>query len=479
MYGKIDTKSSFSGREGKGKPGFYSNIKINDKEYKCPKCDYNSKMERWVENHATKEKHWASKWHEESPLYKALLGPRSDKKFHRYFSDESQVKITELADKLYAEADKEVTNNAYNDYKESSRAVAKFGVISRRVRDLNSANKITKGSEKGGYKFNQKTYGPNESIKLPEHKYVVRWKLPDDFEVIHYYIKYVDPSAGHAGNPTHALSIYRHLLPDWYNPEKRKESILKRLDDLQVNGIDSFRDMHYYIEGQKEKQGQKKKKGLIEFLKEKLKKKRVRNRAKIKEVQRILYIPSIHLPRYESDEKKRLNVSKQRSAIPPNLIHSLDAYHMRWTINQMPQNSDLWAVHDAFGSHARDIPKLRKKITQGFYNLHKELNINDWLEAMITENMYEQIYSQNPDPKKKKKHVYKHQLREHLEENKVDLNTISSTHKRGLKPTKKDFVAKLLEQNIRPPQKWVAEIDPNKMDQSLVDDIKESVFLVD
>jgi hypothetical protein len=145
----------------------------------------------------------------------------------------------------------------------------------------------------------------------------------------------------------------------------------------------------------------------------------------------------------------------------------------------MPQNSDLWAVHDAFGSHARDIPKLRKKITQGFYNLHKELNINDWLEAMITENMYEQIYSQNPDPKKKKKHVYKHQLREHLEENKVDLNTISSTHKRGLKPTKKDFVAKLLEQNIRPPQKWVAEIDPNKMDQSLVDDIKESVFLVD
>jgi len=48
-----------------------------------------------------------------------------------------------------------------------------------------------------------------------------------------------------------------------------------------------------------------------------------------------------------------------------------------------------------------------------------------------------------------------------------------------LKPTKKDFVAKLLEQNIRPPQKWVAEIDPNKMDQSLVDDIKESVFLVD
>ena len=43
MYGKIDTKSSFSGREGKGKPVFLSIIKINDKEYKSPKCDYKSK----------------------------------------------------------------------------------------------------------------------------------------------------------------------------------------------------------------------------------------------------------------------------------------------------------------------------------------------------------------------------------------------------------------------------------------------------
>jgi hypothetical protein len=431
-------------------------------------------MESWVEKHATNEKHWAPKWHEESPLYKALLGPRSDKKLHRYFPDESHNKITELVDKLYAEADKEVTNNAYNDYKESSRDVAKFGVISRRVRDLNSSSKITKEPKKGHYKFNQKTYGPDKSIKLPEHKYVVRWKLPDDFEVIHYYIKHVEPSSGHKGNPTHALSIYRHLLPDWYDLGKRKESILKRLEDLQVKGIDSFRDMHHYKEGQKGQQG------LIEFLKEKLKKERVRNRAKkIKEVQRILNIPSIHLPRYESDEKERLRVGKQRSAIPPNLIHSLDAYHMRWTINQMPENSDLWAVHDAFGSHARDIPKLREKITQGFYNLHKERDINDWLEAMITEDMYEQIYSQDPDPKKKKKHVYYVQLRDHLKENKVDLNTIPSTRKGGGKPTKKDFVAKLLEENIRPPQKWVAEIDHNKMDQSLVDDIKESVFLVD
>ena len=40
MYGKVDTRSSFEGREGKGKPGYFSNIKVDEKKFKCPKCDY-------------------------------------------------------------------------------------------------------------------------------------------------------------------------------------------------------------------------------------------------------------------------------------------------------------------------------------------------------------------------------------------------------------------------------------------------------
>ena len=98
---------------------------------------------------------------------------------------------------------------------------------------------------------------------------------------------------------------------------------------------------------------------------------------------------------------------------------------------------------------------------------------------MITEDMYKEIYRQNTDPKNGKLHVYEEQLRGHLNDNQVDLDAIPSTRKGGGKPTKKDLVAKLIEEGIRPPQRWAAEIDPNKMDQSLVDDIKESVFLVD
>ena len=152
---------------------------------------------------------------------------------------------------------------------------------------------------------------------------------------------------------------------------------------------------------------------------------------------------------------------------------------MRWTVNQMPEGCDFWVVHDAFGTHPRDIPKLRENITKGFYNLHSERDINGWLDSMIREDMYKEIYNQKPDKMKGKDYVYEYQLRDLLKENNVDLDTIPSTRKGGGKPTKKDLITKLLQENIKPPQNWVAEIDSNKMDKSLVADIKKSIFLVD
>lgn len=472
MYGKVDTKSSFEGREGKGKPGYFSNIKVDEKKFKCPKCDFTSNTRKGVKNHATKEKHWVPKWHRESPLYKKLIGPKSDKNLRALFPDEIQNKITGLVDKLFSQADKEVTKNTYKDYKDSSRAVAKFGVIGRRVNDIKSAREKKREPKKGYYIFNGKEYPPNKIIKLPEYTYVIRWKLPDDFEVVHYYIKHVEPSAGHAGNPTHAGSIYKHILPKWYDPEssKRKESIFSRLEELGVKGLAPFRKKHKFSEGED---------GLIKFLNDYLKRKNIKYQTQIKEVVRILEIPSIHLPRYDSDEKGRLRESKQRSAIPPNLIHSLDAYHMRWTLNKMPEGYDFWVVHDAFGTHPRDIPILTENITQGFYNLHSGRNINYWLDSMITEHMHKEIYNQKPNKNEDKLYVYEEQLLDLLKENNVDLDTIPSTRKGGGKPTKKDLITKLLQENIKPPQNWVAEIDSHKMDKSLVADIKKSIFLVD
>ena len=98
---------------------------------------------------------------------------------------------------------------------------------------------------------------------------------------------------------------------------------------------------------------------------------------------------------------------------------------------------------------------------------------------MITEHMHKEIYNQKPNKNEDKLYVYEEQLLDLLKENNVDLHTIPSTRKGGGKPTKKDLITKLLQENIKPPQNWVAEIDSHKMDKSLVADIKKSIFLVD
>ena len=83
--------------------------------------------------------------------------------------------------------------------------------------------------------------------------------------------------------------------------------------------------------------------------------------------------------------------------IPPNLIHSLDFSTCAGQPVQMPEGCDFWVVHDAFGTHPRDIPKLRENITQGFYNPILRI---DWLHDDYQLSI--EIYNQKPDKKKGK-----------------------------------------------------------------------------
>ena len=50
---------------------------------------------------------------------------------------------------------------------------------------------------------------------------------------------------------------------------------------------------------------------------------------------------------------------KQRSAFPPNYVHSLDATHMIMTSLKMKERGKSFAaVHDSFWTHAADIPVM-------------------------------------------------------------------------------------------------------------------------
>ena len=68
--------------------------------------------------------------------------------------------------------------------------------------------------------------------------------------------------------------------------------------------------------------------------------------------------------------------------IVPNFIQSLDAYHMRRVINQCRiefEDLSFWAVHDAFGTHARDVETMAKIVNRIFYDIHLKLRLNGWV----------------------------------------------------------------------------------------------------
>ena len=57
-----------------------------------------------------------------------------------------------------------------------------------------------------------------------------------------------------------------------------------------------------------------------------------------------------------------------------NFIHSFDALHMQNVILQLANHgiNDIWAAHDSFGVHPRDIEVLRSIVKETFIELHKQ-----------------------------------------------------------------------------------------------------------
>ena len=61
----------------------------------------------------------------------------------------------------------------------------------------------------------------------------------------------------------------------------------------------------------------------------------------------------------------------QLSALPPNVIHSLDACHLAMTALEMDRlNLSMVAVHDSFWTHAAHLPDLSRVLRQEFANLY-------------------------------------------------------------------------------------------------------------
>jgi DNA-directed RNA polymerase len=74
------------------------------------------------------------------------------------------------------------------------------------------------------------------------------------------------------------------------------------------------------------------------------------------------------------DESLPVSASKQRSAFPPNFVHSLDATHMILTCLKMKNAGVTFAsVHDSYWTHASDVPIMSEVRNYSAISLNKDI----------------------------------------------------------------------------------------------------------
>ena len=86
-----------------------------------------------------------------------------------------------------------------------------------------------------------------------------------------------------------------------------------------------------------------------------------------------------------AEETNKLDVNKMQSSSSPNFVHSMDASHLIMAVNAFLDAgfSGIAVIHDDFGTHACDTPKLRDLLRETFVKLYDE---NDVLAQFIEHN---------------------------------------------------------------------------------------------
>jgi len=84
-------------------------------------------------------------------------------------------------------------------------------------------------------------------------------------------------------------------------------------------------------------------------------------------------------------KKSKIDYKDLLKSITPNFIQSLDACHMRNTINSMAKKGikDFWSIHDSFGTHACNVEIMKETVVEEFVNLHQGRNIEYWCNHML------------------------------------------------------------------------------------------------
>lgn len=94
---------------------------------------------------------------------------------------------------------------------------------------------------------------------------------------------------------------------------------------------------------------------------------------------------------------KNLDKARQKSAVSPNFIHSLDACHLRMVVLKAKDEglTDLMLIHDSFGTHACDMGRLGEIIRETFVALYQNNDplgdVHAYAKSVLSEKLAKKL----------------------------------------------------------------------------------------
>lgn len=75
---------------------------------------------------------------------------------------------------------------------------------------------------------------------------------------------------------------------------------------------------------------------------------------------------------------------KQKTALPPNYVHSLDATHMLMTSKKMMEKKLVFAaVHDSYWTHPCDIDEMNILLRDAFVELYQQPLLENFRDSLV------------------------------------------------------------------------------------------------
>ena len=92
---------------------------------------------------------------------------------------------------------------------------------------------------------------------------------------------------------------------------------------------------------------------------------------------------SSELAHEANNSRAPVMTSKQKSALPPNYVHSLDSSHMLMTAKRCADlGMTFAAVHDSYWTHARDVATMNEVLREEFVRLHEQTTLAGLYEQL-------------------------------------------------------------------------------------------------